>query len=461
MFDGNIFYESKYGTRGSYDLPHSKNESRHSYDVIVIGAGIAGLSAANELHLSGYKVLVLEARERIGGRIHTFNFEDNAFLDLGASWIHGTDGNPIAEIADKHDVKVVPTDFTSGVFYDASGNKFPDGIQRKIWSIYYDLEDFIRKEKSAERNDIPLHKTIQHFISQQDLTNYELKAFGMLKKFMIDHPFNAASSELSLFYFDMGEDFPGDNALILDGYSQVLDVLARDLDIRLNHPVRTIDYEKSDMVYVQVNENTWFESKYVIVTVPLGVLKTHKIDFIPCMPKSKINSIEKLGFGLLNKVYLSFDCVFWDNYQEWIHIASEENMPQIDIMNYYKYLKKPILVAFFSGKDAIDFEKYSSYDIVKYIMKCLKKIYGDHAVFPKNYVVTRWGSDHYSNGSYVFLPVGVNPSHIKSLAEPIANKVFFAGEATEYRYCTTAHGAYLSGSREAKRIKKLDPVIHE
>lgn len=296
--------------------------------VAIIGAGIAGLTAARMLADDGYKVTVFEARDRIGGRLWT----DQALgipLDLGASWIHGLKGNPLTEIAADIGAKLLRTDYENYVSRNARG----------VISNDDDFPDWFDE------------------VSE------------------IEHEFGADVDQLSPKATDEGEDLRGGDAIFANGYSQIADTMLGGYDIALEHVVDRIAYGKLG-VEVGISGKDSRQFDVAIISVPLGVLKAGIIDFQPSLPKKKLRAINDLGMGLLNKVYLKFDEVFWDKEPDMLGLVGEKRGHFTEWLNIYKYTGEPILLAFNAGSVAAEIEKLSDEEIVAAAMDMLSQIYG-------------------------------------------------------------------------------------
>ncbi len=270
----------------------------------------------------------------------------------------------------------------------------------------------------------------------------------------IEHDYAADASELSLFYFDTGElSFSGEDVLFPGGYDQIINNLAKGLDIRLGERVKTVEYN-NEGVNITTSHGI-FKAKYVVCTISLGVLKKGDVKFSPPLPDRKVKAIQNLKMGVLNRVYLLFPEVFWDKDKELIGYIANQKGHWAEFYNMYYYTGEPILLAFNAGKYGREIENLSDKEIIASEMDVLKKIYGDKIPPPKDFIITRWGSYEFTGGSYSYTPVGATNDDYDALAEPVMNKVFFAREATNKEYHSTVHGAYLSGIREAGKIDEL------
>ncbi|SVA90645.1 uncharacterized protein METZ01_LOCUS143499, partial [marine metagenome] len=267
----------------------AQNDGR-IYDILIVGAGISGLAAADNLIDSGKDILVLEARDRIGGRIwsHLWN---GVIIEEGANWIHTSDGNPITEFAEKHGFTTYETPLNSMVAYlngKEIDNDEYDYLVKEFWSYI-----IANQEKGQDES---LANTISNFKLKKSFQFDEKIVINYLANSEISNEYGADLTNLSRDYFDIGEDY-GDGELVLpNGLQQLTDVLKDEVDIRLNHIVTKIEYQDGRVIVYANNKK--FHAKKVLVTVPLGVLKSGDIEFIPPLPTSKQNAISELGMGL-------------------------------------------------------------------------------------------------------------------------------------------------------------------
>lgn len=429
-------------TRASQQKQHKK--------VIVIGAGIAGLAAAKKLHNKGYDVHVIEARDRIGGRIWTDRSGKNP-LDMGAGWIHGITGNPITRLSHKAGATFTSkTDYDNAVIYGKKGER--DVITRSEFERYRNLFDQYMQVYLESNPKISVKQAIKrmratgkfNFLSDQEL--------AFLVNTEIEHEYAADAKRLSLEGFDEGEDWSGGDVLFADGYDKLTDYLAQGLKITLNAPVTQINYQGNHVIVRTTKHH--YQADKVIVTVPLGVLKRHKIHFKPALPKNKQVAINALEMGTLNKVWMTFPYMFWvqDSHMDLIQYVGNGKGKFAEWYNIYKYNAQPILLGFNAGSYAQRLEHASDQVVTAKAMKVLRRIYGNHIPDPIEVKITRWNNDPYAYGAYSYLPVGADYEHREILKAPIDKKIYFAGEATSIDNPATTQGAYLSGLREAKRI---------
>ena len=283
------------------------------------------------------------------------------------------------------------------------------------------------------------------------LRSYSKAEVNYLLNTYLEHEYAAPAELLAVAALHEGDEYSGPDVLFPRGYDGVTRFLAKDLDIRLNHYVTGVDYSNRKVQIATADGQTLVADR-VIVTVPLGVLKQGVIRFEPKLPSPKRKAIEALGMGVLNKLYLGFPRVFWDADVELIGHASRKKGRWCAWLNLAKYTKRPVLLGFNAGRYGEEIESMSNDEVAAEAMRVLRTIYGKNTPSPTFVLATRWKRDPFSFGSYSYLKVGAKPEMRKTLAAPVAGKLFFAGEATDSNYPATVHGAFLSGRREAKRV---------
>lgn len=436
-------------------------------DIIIIGAGISGIAAARLLKSKGYNVLILEARNRVGGRIWTDKSLGTP-LDLGASWIHGITNNPIKQLADQFALKTLPTNYEARQVFDGNGTPLSNNADTTLSDRYeavYDRVIALQEQRfDDDLNDISWQAALTQELAEENFSSTELEELYFSLNTELEHEYGADLSELSLFNFDEGSAFKGGDHLFSGGYGQVIEKLVLDgklaSNIILNQVVKSINYSQSKGVKVTTEKNV-FSALAVLVTLPLGVLKANTVTFTPSLPQSKQNAVKKLGVGTLNKTYFKFSNCFWteDDDNELFNFISSSKGHWSEWLNIHHYNQQPVLLGFNAGKYGKDIETFSDKTLISDGMQTLQKIYGKTIPDPKDYLMTRWNADPYAKGSYSFIGVGASIKDYDELAKPVANRLFFAGEATSSQYAATVHGAFLSGEREAKNIMSAVPLL--
>jgi monoamine oxidase len=420
------------------------NVTKNGKSVIIIGAGISGLAAAKKLKENGFDVTVLEAQNKVGGRLRTDRRLGFAF-DEGASWIHGIDGNPITNLAQQAGMKTAFTDDDSLVCYDING------VLRNDTSFENTEADFEAMLSTLKTNGNATQSFETVFNSL-----YPNRVNDRLWKFFLSTyiTFDLGDlDKLSSVLYDEGEEFDGGERIATNGYDTIPVWLAQGLNIQLNQRVSKIDYSNEK---IKITHNGKIsEADYVLVTVPLGVLKSNYIELFPSLPMTKQNAIQKVGMNCVNKFLLTWDTAFWDDEQYICYTPDKK-----DKFNYFVNVKKNVpdvnaLMTFAYADEARRTESKTDEEIVNEIMIHLKDMYGNDTPNPTQMLRTKWQTNENSFGAYSYTAVGTEMKHFDDLAEDVDKKLFFAGEHTHIDYFSTAHGAYLSGIREADKITDL------
>lgn len=425
-------------------LPGRARASIADVDVIVIGAGIAGLAAARRLVELGYETIILEADSAAGGRIKT-DWTLDAPFELGAGWIHGPDGNPVSDLARAADASPFVTDDESYRVFAANGDLMAED---QIAAGFRRLEKLYAEIDGELDSDMPLSKAIARMggkLKSDPVVNWMTSAYT---EFSTGGPIDT----LSAYYFDEDGVYPGDDVILTRGYESIISQMAGTLDIRLNTRVQAVAYEKGDGAVVSTNAGD-FEASFVICTVPLGVLKAGDIRFDPPLPKSHRRGIETIGMGNVTKLALKFDHAFWPQDVQYFGLMSETRGRWNYFLNYRTFSDENILLGLCVGAYAQKAEAMSDDEMVADCMDAVRTMFGAGIPAPSAHLATRWSQNPNSRGAYSYSKVGAQPKHFDDLAAPIADTLLLAGEHTSFEYHATVHGAYQSGLNAAQIIE--------
>lgn len=426
------------------------DKSIEKESVLVVGAGMAGLAAARTLNDLGYKVTLLEARDRIGGRIWTSHLWSEIPVDLGASWIHGVSNNPLTKLADKIGIIRAETDYDNSILYGTDGRVVSNDAELDMTHLFNKLIRAVYRNASHGQT---IFEVLESTPLWRELSNQQRQSVMHLMNTTIEHELAGSLNEISAVSSDNAEEFSGEDVLFPGGYSAITHYLAKDLDIKLEQIVEKINYENEGVI-VKTNQNE-FLADYVIVTLPIGVLKNNTVQFVPPLPVDKQESIAVIGAGLLDKLFLKFPYVFWEKDKEILDWISDEHGRWNEWLNMSTYITKPVLLGFNAADYARKIEAWNDKEIVADAMSVLRTIYGDDIPEPESWQVTHWAADPFARCSYSFNAVSANVDSRTTLAKTIQNRLFFAGEATSEDYPATVHGAYLSGIDAATAIIDL------
>lgn len=437
--------------KGLYAAVNTNTSDKEGKSVVVIGAGMAGLAAARRLSSKGYDVIVVEGRDRPGGRVWT-DHSLGTPVDLGAAWIHGDSSqNPLMKMVHQYGLSTQATDWEETWLFDIGYGEVEDDtyeeIQRKAESILEGIYD--RQQDAGNRRSMadalaPIFKNlsgdpivkrgIQWWLASQIETEYA-SDFG----------------DLSFKHWDMDEQYSGDDVVVHGGYSQIIDRMADGLNIKYGHVVNKIS-QSADGVMIATDQGV-IQCDRTVVTLPLGVLKQGRVKFEPGLTDEKITSIDRLGMGTMNKIALRFAKPFWpeDAYRFGLFNSSTENL--IEYFPMTPYSGEPVIVGLTRGRHARSLETVKKVDVVQQALTDLKFMFGSSV--PNSAVesvATSWYSDEFSRGAYSHVAPGASFTDYRTLAKPFGERIFFAGEATHAIYPGTVHGAYLSGERAANEI---------
>ncbi len=419
----------------------------------MVGAGVAGLTAARALHDAGRDVLVLEARDRIGGRTWTRPVA-GAWVEMGAMFIHGTLENPVAEVSQALGLSYGPRRFGLGAFYDAlSASRIDAGIFQ-VMAAMAGFESELPELIEALPGDASLADAIELYLDREAPTDEARRLSSFALTNLLVELYDAGPPDrVALQHYDEYQELEGGDQLLEGGYVTLVEALAEGLDVRLEEPVRRIEHGEEGVVVV--TDTRRYSGSHAIVTVPLGVLKAESIAFDPPLSPEKRAAIERLDMGTMEKVVLRFETAFWRA------SAATANLGYIGrrpgefpmFLDFTEHAGAPTLVCLYGGQSARDvLDAMTDGEIEERAREVLREILGREIPEPLSVVVTRWRDDPHARGSYSYIPVGASPDDMRELGEPVGSRLFFAGEATVPEYYGTVHAALLSGLREARRV---------
>ncbi|PSK60516.1 Lysine-specific histone demethylase 1A [Elsinoe australis] len=474
--------------------------------VCVVGAGVSGLTSAGILISRGFDVTILEARNRIGGRLcqsSTFG----PLVDLGANWIHGTESNPIAQLAQEV-AAVTSACGTVNSMFDTDGKQLPPktagALYEEVWRILDEGYQYSAQQshsiKSSEKMMDFFREQVAH--GQYDVQTQE-KLLHIVEMWGAFIGTEWERQGLKFFWLEQGID--GDNLFLASTYQRIVDHLAQPTrtggNLRLSTEVVHVKHCKTVSgqhagVLIQTRAGAQEMFDEVVFTTPLGWLKRHQTAFDPPLPGRLAKAVNAIGIGNLDKVYIHFPAAFWISRSDASHRASQDfpietlflkpnyaeasnpahwRQEMLSLASLPAGYSHPILMFYVYGEwgeyitksvrgmrqdsqeyyDALDkhFQPYYSrlpgYD--PYSSDCK----------PKSYLSSDWQGDEFAGyGSYCNYPTGLEDGarDIEVMREGMGadRGIWFAGEHTApFPGLGTVAGAYWSGQQVAKDLCKL------
>ena len=406
-----------------------------SVDVAIIGAGAAGLGAANALKNSGLSVIVLEARDRVGGRAHTIMAAADVTFDLGCGWLHSANQNSFVKIAEQLNFEI---DKTLPPWRErAYGNAFPKAERDAFIQA---LEEFYdRAEQAAEM----VRKS-----GRDSAANLYLEP-GNRWNPMIDaistYINGCELDQVSLLDMDAYED-TNINWRVRRGYGALVAAYGASCPLAFDCNVALIDRSEK-RVRIETSRGTLTADK-VIVTVPTNLIADEAIRFHPPLP-AKVDAARGLPLGLADKVVVALD--------EPEALPKDGNLRgatmRTEMGTYHlRPFGQPCIEGFFGGRYAQSLEDAGPGALAAASIDEIVSFLGnDFRRKLKPLAESRWAHDPFARGSYSHALPG-HAGDRAVLAAPVDGRLFFAGEATSPGFFSTAHGARDSGERAAGEV---------
>ncbi|RVW00178.1 flavin monoamine oxidase family protein [Rhodococcus xishaensis] len=429
---------------------------RRPQRVIVVGAGAAGLTAANALTTAGVETVVLEARDRLGGRVWPEEV-GGVPVDLGGAWIVGPSGNPVACVLNREGIGWQSAESLGGIVRGYDGVLHREMPESDLWSALAavgQFEEACPELVAALGPNASLEEGFDAFLTKAGLSEPARRyaAFALHATFEGNE---AESADRIALTPTTSEAFDEGGSHFPDGsFRGLITALARGVDVRLETIVSRVEYSEGG-VSIETSNGTEHGS-HVIVTVPLGVLKAGRIEFSPALPADKIEAIERLGMGDLEKVVLRYEQPFWpDPGANFLFYLGAQPGEFPLIVDYTSFAGgKPTLIALYCGAYRRAIADMPDAAIAARFAEVVAEIAGHEGAAPSSTHVTRWTSDPFAMGSYSYYRAGAGATAAErdTLGAPVGDQLLFAGEATSGEHYGYIHGAMLSGAREAERL---------
>jgi monoamine oxidase len=438
------------------DESTNKNTSHAKVDVIIIGGGASGLAAGKEIVKAGKKVYVLEARNRLGGRMHTLTVPGfSTPLEGGAEFVHGN--MPATKSLSKEGG--IGFYSTAGKYYRIKNGKF-----QKLENIWITFLTLLSKAYSLKR-DMPFSKFSDQYLNEEKFKDVRETARAFVEGYDAADVNRASTFALRAEWKNFRQS---DQYRLKGGHIKLIDFLSKEIlkhngEIFLSTVVKEIRW-KPDNVEVISDKGEIYSARKVLITVPLGVLQSKPDDeahilFSPGLP-GKLEAAKSIGYGTATKVFLEFKEAFWESSENQIR-----KMPELGLLisdtpftACWTQLpnKTPLLTGWLAGPQAEKNKNTSDENIINIALDALGYIFNaDKSFLLKNLhagKAVNWQTDPFSLGAYSYATVESKDAK-KILAQPVEDTLFFAGEAlSEGTAMGTAEEALANGIKTAKQL---------
>jgi len=433
--------------------------SQNDPDVLIIGAGFAGLGCANVLRQAAVPFLLLEAKGRVGGRVRTeYDLLDGHPVEAGAMMVHGRDASVLRWIEEFGlTTKKVP-DFRGARFFLKGRLRGSIGIALSGFEAFRSTFQTLRTlPRAVARYDGP-DVTLDQFLRDRHALPTAARFVGAMYGGV-----NAADPE-EVSVRGLAEEahasslgLPWANYQVLEGYEELARRRAKDFGdaLRLNTRVDRIEWSEEGVSVHATGRGgpEVHEAATAVVTVPLGVLQARAIDFVPELPEAKQKAIDAIGYGHANKILLVFD----EGVRRTV-LGKATSIAGADgswyFLPYHGGKARPVVLeGFLAGRKARSLSGKPGTEVVDTILGDLERMMPGVELRShlKAARFVDWTADPDVRGGYTFPRIGGGLSQRKALADPLDGVLFFAGEATHYAgEYATVHGALDSGERAAR-----------
>lgn len=431
------------------------NPDQTTPTIIIVGAGISGITAALSLTKAGFHVCLIDARDRIGGRIKTQRLKNGAFVELGAQFLHGIKGNPLFLTLGDYDVELKPLTREGRAIFDANGKRIQnDQLEEHLNKFKSEIASLAQKRLS-DTKDRFLAEELHDLANQvQYSSNIDPKQIDELIRKLGAHEFTQET--MFAYKLGLGKKESEGNYIVTNGFASMLYKMLEEakqtglLSLNLNSPVDQIKHDDNEVMVV-TKDGQQFKGDGLICSLPLGVLQQGDVAFTPPLQDTKQSAIMRLKMADHDKIIFAFDKVFWPHYSHFVIPFDPNQQSWIDIinLNYFADGTAPVLIA--SLHNGHSGAKVSEKEMIQKMSDLMQKIFDDYEA-PEQTWVTHWGDDPFARGSYCSHPETSTLDDNTEIARPIG-RLCFAGEHT-HRAPASVQGAYLSGLESSVQVVK-------
>lgn len=409
---------------------------------LVIGAGVAGLTAARALRDRGWKTTILEARDRPGGRIWTGIFA-GAPCEWGADVSPASPANPWTAFAADHRIPMVSANHGLPCLFDPEGEPLSEPDAADLADSWH--ETLATLASDTVQADAP--DTLADALARElDDAGAEPETRRILGWFLRRHLAPLGADPSAAGYAEafatgsLGEEM----ATPQEGMGAVVARLAEGLDIRFSWPVEDLAVSPSGVTASGAAGS--LSADRALIALPPGVLREHAVRFDPPLPEAWAHTLAAIGIGHILRV-----AIHWDEEDAWPCDTPRIAMPDAAGPEPVEWLRLPgeglRCVATWTGESA----RVGSEEALRRALVSAARLLpglGD----PAETSVVSWAADPWCRGASVFLPPGADPAALDALPQPLHEKLWFAGDAFSRRFPGTIHGAWMSGIKAASRL---------
>ncbi len=435
---------------------------RNEFDVMIIGAGAAGLAAARRLVRENLRIVLIDARDRIGGRIHTVHAPGFPMpIDLGAEFVHGKPPQTWQLIRAGH---LLTYEIAEHHWH------FVDGRLQAADDFWERIDKILGKmdEKGPEQTFTAFLKTC---CPEADGTTRDM-AIAFIEGFNAARADRISTTALAFEQKAADEIDETSQYRIVGGYAPMIEwmenALSGAVDVRLNTRVRELKWKKGELVSVCETASGGgalppIRASRAIVTLPLPALQKEQVKFLPALSEKR-DAARKLEMGPIVKLLINFREAFWE--REKIPNAKGQKLPPLTFMHSTSAavptwwtqlpIKTTVLTGWAGGPKADALSHRKPEEVLSKGLDSLAEITGfsrsEIESLVQGYHIADWQADPYSGGAYSYVPINAGDAR-KALAAPVEDTLFFAGEATHFEgQSGTVAGALATGTRAAEEL---------